>query len=93
MMEKINSGFRLNTDDELTVKLGQVVDTTETIQLRHIIKESCQKFNVNLSNVNIAFPYKPATLNVLTASVKGCNYWSKMLKSKLLGKSKVHEKE
>ena len=93
MMEKTNSGLRFSTDDELNYKLGQEVEPIETIQLRHIIKESCQKFRLDMSIAQVDFPYKPSILNSLTAPAKGCNYWSKMLKSNLLKKSKIHEKE
>ena len=61
------NGLRFLSDLEIEAKVGNAVNILESTQIRHIIKQTCQKYELNISQITVSLPFKPATLNFLTA--------------------------
>ena len=101
--QKINYPWELFTEENgktiftptqiLKNSLGGEINEEEITQIKYIVKENLQTRNINLEHITLNLPMRPLLIKTLMYNAQGCNYWTKLLKRKLIMKSKIGVRE
>ena len=81
ILKTTDTGMNFYTYDEYIGQYGNV-DKDEFISFKYMISQSLMKYNVDLNLIKIEQPSRPAFLNLINLSEKGCSKWTKIMKNR-----------
>ena len=84
--------FRLMNIREIKNKFGDV-PMPECVRLLSAVESTLIKFQIDASNIKYLLPYRPAILDLLFISKKGCNGWTKLTRKGFSKRPKVALRE
>ena len=93
LLEVTNEGMKFIDYDQLSSRYGTDINREQLIEVRYIIQESLMKRNLSLNTIVCSFPIKPSLLSNITIHEKGCNYWTKTLKSGRFDYNLIRQRE
>ena len=80
LIETVN-GTRFMLEDEFSNKFNEPPDLFSFISMKHVIRSALLRLGVTVESLPLIYPILPPMLNLISYSSKGCNKWSKLLKS------------
>ena len=84
--------YRLMNIREMREKHGEA-PMPECVRLISSVKTALVRHQIDTSKFNFVYPYRPALLDLLFISKKGCSGWTKLTKRGFNQKSKVALRE
>ena len=80
LIETVN-GTRFMLEDEFSNKFNEPPDLLSFISIKQVIRSALLRLGVTVESLPLIYPILPPMLNLISYSSKGCNKWSKLLKS------------
>ena len=82
----------LMSPDELCRRYGER-GREEYISMRVVIIQAAQKLGISVENISVEQPFLPLIVDIAQVGRKGCNYWTKIMKSAGFVTKSIREKE
>ena len=80
LIETVN-GTRFMLEDEFSNKFNEPPNLLSFISIKQVIRSALLRLGVTVESLPLIYPILPPMLNLISYSSKGCNKWSKLLKS------------